>query len=235
MTDFPKELLAGYGLYKERIYSQFEEEYQNLAIYGQEPEVMVISCCDSRVTPEGIFHAQPGELFVVRNVANLVPPFIQGGGTHGTSAALEYAVTGLKVKHLVVLGHCKCGGVQAFRESNGKLSKTGQFVGPWIKMLEPAAITLACTPVDKNEDPQLALEYAGIRQSLKNLMTFPFIEKLVTQGNLHIHGAWFDIGSGSLRVMNKETEIFEDAQDLRARMKEQETAEHVPATAEEKK
>ena len=184
---------------------------------------MVISCCDSRVTPEGIFHAQPGELFVVRNVANLVPPFIQGGGTHGTSAALEYAVTGLKVKHLVVLGHCKCGGVQAFRESNGKLSKTGQFVGPWIKMLEPAAITLACTPVDKHEDPQLALEYAGIRQSLKNLMTFPFVEKLVTQGSLSIHGAWFDIGSGSLRVMNKETEIFEDAQDLRARLKEQET------------
>ncbi|KZL20629.1 Carbonic anhydrase 1 [Pseudovibrio axinellae] len=232
MTNFPKDLLTGYGLYKERIYRQFEEEYQKLAIYGQEPQTMVISCCDSRVTPEGVFHAQPGELFVVRNVANLVPPFIQGGGTHGTSAALEYAVTSLKVKHIVIMGHCKCGGVQAFRESNGKLGKTGQFVGPWIKMLEPAAITLACTPVDKNEDPQLALEYAGVRQSLKNLLTFPFVEKLVTQGSLHIHGAWFDIGTGSLRIMNNETEIFEDAQDLGARLKEQEAAEHAPEEPE---
>ncbi len=220
MTDFPKELLTGYNLYRERIYSQLEEEYQNLAIYGQEPEVMVISCCDSRVTPEGIFHAQPGELFVARNIANLVPPFVEGGSTHGTSAALEYAVSGLKVKHLVILGHCKCGGVQAFRESNGKLSETGQFVGPWIKMLEPAAITLACTPVEKNEDPQLALEYAGIRQSLKNLMTFPFVEALVAKGELNIHGAWFDIGSGTLRVMNSETQVFEDAQELLPRLKE---------------
>lgn len=211
MTEFPKELLTGYSLYKDRIYRQFEEEYQNLAIYGQEPKIMVISCCDSRVTPEGIFHAQPGELFVVRNVANLVPPFVDDEKTHGTSAALEYAVTGLKIERIVILGHCKCGGVQAFRESNGALSNTGQFVGPWIKLLEPAAISMACLPVDKDEEPQTALEYAGIRQSLKNMMTFPFIKTAVESGQLTLHGAWFDIGGGALRVMDPETGVFSDA------------------------
>ncbi|MTI16804.1 carbonic anhydrase [Rhodobacteraceae bacterium RKSG542] len=214
MTDFPHYLLEGYGQYKGKTYTRLQEDYENLAIYGQEPKVMVISCCDSRVTPEGIFHAGPGELFVVRNVANLVPPFENDLGTHGTSAALEYAVTALKVEHIVVMGHCKCGGVQAFRESGGKLGQTGQFVGPWIKLLEPAAISLACTPVEPNDDPQLGMEYAGVRQSLNNLMTFPFVEKQVKQGQLKLHGAWFDIGSGELRIMDGETKRFEPATDF---------------------
>ncbi|WP_068086668.1 carbonic anhydrase [Polycladidibacter stylochi] len=208
MTLFPEELLAGYSQYRKKMYRKYQEDYENLAIYGQEPKTMVISCCDSRVTPEAIFHSGPGELFVVRNVANLVPPFEDDKGTHGTSASIEYAVNGLKVQNIVVLGHCKCGGVTAFRNSGGNLGGTGQFVGPWIKMLEPAAISLACDPVEPNNDPQLGLEYAGVRQSLKNLMTFPFVEKAVTEGALKIHGAWFDIGSGELRVMDPKTRIF---------------------------
>ncbi|OKL43919.1 carbonic anhydrase [Pseudovibrio exalbescens] len=214
MKDFPKDLLAGYGRFRDKTYPGLREQYNALAIYGQDPKVMVISCCDSRVSPEGIFNAGPGELFVVRNVANLVPGFEDDLGTHGTSAAIEYAVTGLEVQHIVVLGHCKCGGVQAFRARGIASGTPGQFLGPWIKLLEPAAIELACNPVEPNEDPQLGMEYAGIRQSLKNLRTFPFIEKRLADKHLQLHGAWFDIGAGELRVMDKQTSKFIPAVEL---------------------
>lgn len=209
--NFPASLVDGYANYLKKGYVRHKETQEHLAIYGQKPDVMVISCCDSRVTPEGVFSAGPGELFVMRNVANLVPPYEEDEGHHGTSAAIEYAVTALKVKHVVVMGHAKCGGVQAFREHANEAGATGQFIGPWIKMLEPAAISLACMPVDKIDDPQLAMEYAGVRQSLRNLTTFPFVAKALEAGELQLHGAWFDIGSGQLRVMNSETEVFEDA------------------------
>lgn len=208
---FPESLLSGYGRYFEKGFVRHKETHEHLAVYGQKPEVMVISCCDSRVTPEGIFHAGPGELFVLRNVANLVPPYEETEGQHGTSAALEYAVTALKVQHVVVMGHAKCGGVQAFRENANAPALKGDFIGRWIKLLEPAAIAMACMPVDRIDDPQLAMEYAGVRQSLKNLNTFPFVEEAVTKGELSLHGAWFDIGSGELRVMDPHTEKFETA------------------------
>ncbi len=205
---FPNALLEGYGRYLTKGFARHKETHEHLAIYGQEPEVMVISCCDSRVTPEGIFHVGPGELFVLRNVANLVPPFETDSGHHGTSAAIEYAVTALKVKHIVVMGHAKCGGVQAFRQNASSPKLQGEFIGRWIKLLEPAAISMACMPVDKIDDPQLAMEYAGVRQSLKNLTTFPFVEAALARENLELHGEWFDIGSGELRVMDPETELF---------------------------
>lgn len=203
--------MAGYGRYLSKGFVRHRETHERLAIYGQTPEVMVISCCDSRVTPEGIFNVGPGELFVVRNVANLVPPYEDTEGQHGTSAAIEFAVNGLKVRHIVVMGHGQCGGVKAFRENANAPMATGQFIGRWIKLLEPAAIAMACMPVDKADDPQLAMEYAGIRQSLKNLMTFPFVDSAVQQGGLTLHGSWFDIGSGELRVMDAESQRFEQA------------------------
>ncbi|SHM98906.1 carbonic anhydrase [Roseibium suaedae] len=205
---FPKDLLNGYGNYLQKGFVRHKETHEHLAVYGQKPNVMVISCCDSRVTPEGIFHAGPGELFVMRNVANLVPPAEDDTSLHGTSAAIEYAVRALKVKHIVVMGHAKCGGVQAFRENANAPTLKGDYIGRWIKLLEPAAISLACMPVDKIDDPQLAMEYAGVRQSLKNLVTFPFVAEQVSAGELELHGAWFDIGSGELRVMDPETEVF---------------------------
>lgn len=208
---FPSHLLDGYGRYLNKGFVRVKETHERLAVYGQKPDVMVISCCDSRVTPEGIFNVGPGELFVVRNVANLVPPYEDTEGQHGTSAAIEFAVKGLKVKHIVVMGHGQCGGVKAFRENANDPMATGEFIGRWIKLLEPAAISMACMPVDKSDDPQLAMEYAGIRQSLKNLVTFPFIEEAVQSEALNLHGAWFDIGSGELRVMNSKTERFASA------------------------
>jgi carbonic anhydrase len=208
---FPSALLDGYDRYLNKGFVRYKETHERLAVYGQKPEVLVISCCDSRVTPEGIFHAGPGELFVVRNVANLVPPYEETQGQHGTSAAIEFAVNALKVKHIVVMGHGQCGGVKAFRENANAPMATGEFIGRWIKLLEPAAIAMACMPIDKADDPQLAMEYAGIRQSLKNLMTFPFVEKAVREESLLFHGAWFDIGSGELRVMDPETQRFATA------------------------
>ncbi|MBO0346598.1 carbonic anhydrase [Roseibium limicola] len=214
MSDlFPSNLIAGYGRYLQKGFVRFKETHERLAIYGQKPEVMVISCCDSRVTPEGIFHAGPGELFVLRNVANLVPPCEDDASLHGTSAAIEYAVRALQVKHIVVMGHAKCGGVQAFRENANVPTLKGDFIGRWIKLLEPAAISMACMPVDKLDDPQLAMEYAGVRQSLKNLMTFSFVREPVEKGGVTLHGAWFDIGSGELRVMDPHTEQFKTAAD----------------------
>ncbi|MTI42136.1 carbonic anhydrase [Roseibium hamelinense] len=208
---FPPNLLAGYGRYLEKGFVRYRQTHEHLAIYGQQPEVMVISCCDSRVTPEGVFNVGPGELFVVRNVANLVPPFEATDGQHGTSAAIEYAVTALHVKHIVVLGHAKCGGICAFRETVNRDTLDGNFIGRWIKLLEPAAIAMACMPVDRIDDPQLAMEYAGVRQSLKNLLTFPFVRDAVEAGNLDLHGAWFDIGSGELRTMDPDTLRFAQA------------------------
>ncbi|NBN80404.1 carbonic anhydrase [Microvirga tunisiensis] len=208
-NDFPKHLVAGYGRYLTKGSIRHREAQEQLAIYGQRPDVMVISCCDSRVTPEGVFHAGPGELFVVRNVANLVPPYEETDGQHGTSAALEYAVRVLKVKHIVVMGHAKCGGVHAFRENANAPLATGAFIGRWIKLLEPAAIAMACMPIDRLDDPQLAMEYAGVRQSLKNLATFPFVDTLLRSGELALHGAWFDIGSGELRIMDRVSGKFE--------------------------
>lgn len=211
MSMFPEELLAGYGRYREKSKPN-RAALEDLAIYGQEPKVMVIGCCDSRVTPEAIFDVGPGELFVVRNVANLVPPYEENGDYHGTSAALEFAVQALKVEHIVVLGHARCGGIQAFRAEDSVPLSPGDFIGKWITLLQPAADTLACMPLDKELEPQLALEYAGVRQSLKNLRTFPCVRILEERKRIALHAAWFDIGSGELRVMDKDSEKFSMAQ-----------------------
>ncbi len=219
MSDFPSELIQGYERYREKGFIRYREDFEKLALYGQKPETMVISCCDSRVSPEGIFGAGPGELFVVRNVANLVPPHEPDGYYHSTSAALEFAVQALKVKHIVVMGHGKCGGVTAFLNQNAKPLSPGDFIGKWMTLLEPASNTLACLEIGDEEDEQLALEYAGIRQSLENLRSFPCVSILEKKGRLSLHGAWFDIGMGELRVMNPKTHEFHliDApQDLQA-------------------
>src|SRR5262249_31107649 len=150
---------------------------------GQSPEVMVIGCCDSRVSPEVIFDARPGELFVVRNVANLVPPYAPDAGLHGVSAALEFAVEALKVRHIVVLGHAQCGGVLAFAEDAKPLSP-GDFIGQWIALIGPAAKKIgergALSPGAYVE----RLEQASIVNSLNNLMTFPRVRSLVAGGKL---------------------------------------------------
>ena len=206
---FPDRLTAGYRAFLDERFPRERGRYEALAEQGQSPEIMVIGCCDSRVSPEVIFDASPGELFVVRNVANLVPPYETAGEYHGTSAALEFAVQALKVKHIVVLGHARCGGVRAFADDTAPLSP-GDFIGRWMTLIAPAAERLGPRRGDL-DDYVAKLELAAIENSLRNLMTFPCVRILVERGRLQLHGAFFGVATGVLMVRDPETGTFEPA------------------------
>jgi carbonic anhydrase len=216
---FPGRLLEGYRSFRDGRLPHERERYERLAAAGQKPEIMVISCCDSRAAPETIFDAAPGEMFVLRNVANLVPPYAPDGEYHGTSAALEFAVQVLKVRHIVVMGHGRCGGVRAFREQQEGLSaeplSPGDFIGKWMSLLEPATRDIRCEDVEVETARQRALEEASVRQGIRNLATFPCVNILLQKGRIQIHGAWFDIGSGELWNMNPDTGNFSPALPLK--------------------
>ncbi len=212
--NFPDRLGKGYKAFHYSRLRHERERYNKLAAEGQKPEIMIISCCDSRAAPETVFDAAPGEIFVVRNVANLVPPYQPDDDYHGTSAALEFAVQALKVKHIVVMGHGRCGGIHAFREQmeghSGEPLSPGDFIGKWISLLEPATKDIRCEDATKLEARQKALEEAGIRNSIANLMTFPCVRILVERSQLQLHGAWFDISTGGLAVMDPDSGQFDD-------------------------
>ncbi|MDB5647620.1 carbonic anhydrase [Methylobacterium sp.] len=209
---FPEALKAGYRSFVDGRLTDEAKRYAKLA-EGQSPEVLMISCCDSRVSPEVIFDTGPGELFVIRNVANIVPPCETGGDFHGTSAAIEFAVQGLEVKHIVVLGHASCGGIKAYANPAKPLSK-GDFIGKWVSLVEPAAAKAGDTSVP---DYQTRLEYAMVGQSLENLMTFPFVRERVESGRLALHGAHFGIARGELLLRDPETGEFKPAADQAGR------------------
>lgn len=199
-------LIDGYRRFRDSHYENERDRWRELG-EGQEPPIMLIGCCDSRVEPPRIFDTPPGQLFVLRNVANLVPPFEQGGGLHGASAAIEFAVLHLKVRHVVVLGHRACGGVAASL-ANADLGVKGQsFIDDWVAILDPARQKVIESGAD---DPQFALELEGIRQSLRNLRTFPFVREREEQGALKLHGAYFGIADGQLLVLDTETDRFEE-------------------------
>src|SRR5215471_19680341 len=167
MISFPKTLLDGYRTFASQRLPTEQSRYRELSERGQSPQTMVIGCCDSRVSPEAIFDAGPGELFVVRNVANLVPPYAPDGAYHGVSAALEFAVGALRVKHIVVLGHAGCGGVRAFAERSPPLSP-GDFIGKWMSLIAPAAERLG--QPSSTPDYLTRLKQASIVNALDNLM-----------------------------------------------------------------
>lgn len=208
---FPERLTAGYRAFLAGRFSRERSRYEMLAETGQRPEIMVIGCVDSRVSPEVIFDAAPGEMLVVRNVANLVPPYEPDRDSqHGTSAALEFGVQALRVKHIVVLGHAYCGGIRAFADEQEPLSP-GDFIGRWMSQIAPAAASLGARGTD---DAYLRrLEFASVELSLKNLMTFPCVRILVERGDLALHGAYFGIASGRLLVRDATTGRFEPAVD----------------------
>ena len=212
MTDFPKSLLRGYRSFRDCRYGRERDRYRSLAEHGQTPEVMVIACCDSRSAPETIFDAAPGEIFVVRNVANLVPPHDPDGGCHGTSAALEFAVQGLKVKHVVVLGHGRCGGIRTALNPSARPLSPDDLIGKWTRLLEPAAGAIAGDGPMTDAERQTALERASIRSSIANLRTFPFVSILEGRNRLALHGAWFDISGGDLWTMDPTTGDFSRAE-----------------------
>lgn len=201
----PDDLLAGYRRFRAGSYREHAARFRRLDT-GQNPDVMLIACCDSRADPALIFDAAPGELFVMRNVGNLVPPCECGGGLHGVSAALEFAVTSLEVEHIVVMGHGGCGGVKASLAGAGH-GAVGEYVGPWVALLDAARESVIQSECN---DPQTELEYAGIAQSLRNLLSFPFVAERVKSGALSLHGAWFAIISGELLWRNDRTGVFDN-------------------------
>ena len=208
MTEFPQSLLAGHRSFRDDRYARQYARYRALAEDGQKPEVMVIACCDSRAAPETIFDSSPGEIFVVRNVANLVPPYEPTGAHHGTFAALEFAVQSLRVRHIVVLGHGRCGGVRAVLHPAAKPLSPGDFIGMWMTLLGPAKSEVETGGPLSDAERQTALERASIRHSIANLRTFPFVSNLEDRGRLSLHGAWFDIAHGELWTMNPATGDF---------------------------
>jgi len=204
------ELVDGYRRFLDQRYAEQSTLYRNLAEAGQNPKTMIIACCDSRADPAMIFSASPGQFFIVRNVANLVPPFEPHGDYHGTSAALEFAVTGLNVETILVMGHARCGGVQAFLEGMYDQSTKRTFIGRWMSLLN-AARTSALRDADGAtvEAQQQALEHASVRQSLENLHTFPFIKNRLADASVRLRGAYFDIADGKLMVLDLESGRFE--------------------------
>jgi carbonic anhydrase len=209
MTVFPKSLIEGYSEFKRGRFATESERYRKLAKEGQMPEIMIISCCDSRAAPETIFNSAPGEIFVVRNVANLVPPYSPDGEYHSTSAALEFAVQVLKVIHIVVLGHGRCGGIKAALDPNAEPLSPGDFIGKWMELLSPVADAVNANTYMTNAERQTALERISIRHSIENLRTFPCVKILEDKGRLKLHGGWFDISGGELLMLDPETGDFE--------------------------
>ncbi|MBM6574902.1 carbonic anhydrase [Microvirga sp. SRT01] len=209
MTDF-SDLIEGYYKFRGTEWLTERERWTELAS-GQSPKVMVIACSDSRVDPATIFGTHPGEVFVVRNVANLVPPYETGGGYHGVSAAVEFAVTKLKVAEIVVLGHGACGGVNAALTQSLAQSSHGDggFVKDWITLLDGAREKVVAEH-GTGAEGQTALEQECVRVSIANLQTFPFIQERVADGSLKIHGAVFAIADGKLKVL-QDNDAFEAA------------------------
>ena len=204
-------LVEGYRKFRVDTFLPQRDVFEALAHEGQRPRTMVIGCCDSRVDPTAVFGAGPGELFVVRNVANLVPPYEPHGDFHGTSAAIDFAVNGLGVEDIVVLGHAGCGGIKAYLDGLYDPEKGGGlFIQKWMSLLKAARGTvLANHPGRAPETLQRELEMAGVVSSLGNLMSFALVADRVAAGALDIHGAYFDIASGDLRTYDRRAQRFE--------------------------
>jgi carbonic anhydrase len=201
----PKSLADGYWRFRRDRHGPEKGRYRQLAELGQSPTAMVIACCDARVDVSAIFDAAPGELFIVRNVANLVPPYEPEGRYHGTSAAVEYAALVLKVPHIIVLGHSHCGGVAAYREKlKGNADETS-FIGRWLTLLDGLEVKESDIAA---HDRETAFELAGIRQSLENLRSFPLVREREENDLLSLHGLHFDIGSGTVIAFDEDADSF---------------------------
>ncbi|MGB8275997.1 MAG: carbonic anhydrase [Alphaproteobacteria bacterium] len=202
-------LVGGYRKFRSRTFKSYQALFEKLARKGQAPKALVISCCDARVDPALITDADPGDLFIVRNVANLVPPYEPDGHYHGTSAALEFAVSALDVKHIIVLGHSGCGGVEALARSHSEEATSGEFIAQWMSIANRAceAVELQAWEMPGFNQAR-AVEHEVVKVSLENLLTFPWIKDRVARGVLSLHGWYFDIESGELSDYDRRTGGF---------------------------
>lgn len=203
-------LTAGFKEFRDGRFNQERATYQALVDQGQNPKVAIIACSDSRVDPAMVLQADPGDLFIIRNVANLVPPNERDGQYHGTSAALEYAVQHLGVGHLIVLGHAHCGGIHSMFEEQGEGGADNQFVLPWMSLVRSAYLRVQGTMPDAPEHEKTrACEQSAVLVSLENLMTFPSIRERVGDGRLHLHGWYIDIRSCTMHIYDPVQQHFE--------------------------
>jgi carbonic anhydrase len=207
MSEFPERLIEGYSAFLTERLPHEQNRYRALAEHGQRPEIMVIGCCDSRCSPELIFDAGPGEVFVSRNIANLVPPYTPDSAQRSMSAALEFAVQALKVKHIVVLAHAQCGGIRAYAEEAEPLSP-GDFIGNWMSIIEPAAKAVGPRGDRSLQEYVTALEQTSAVKTLDNLMTFPYVRRRVEAGELHLHAAYFGVATGELSIYDPAQKKF---------------------------
>lgn len=204
-----EQLIAGYRRFRDHGWTPHRERWERLR-EGQEPKVMIIACSDSRVDPAQVFDTDPGEMFVVRNVAAMVPPFETTPGLHGVSAALEFAIQVLKVKEVVVMGHGMCGGCRAAltQELAGAERGRGGFVADWISLLDEARKPVVEAHGTSGRTAERAMEMAGVKASLANLRTFPCVQEKEADGSLVLRGAFFAISDGVLHVLDEDTGEF---------------------------
>jgi carbonic anhydrase len=204
----PDQLIAGFRRFREQTFAKDDTRFHDLVQFGQTPSTLVVGCCDSRVDPALILDCAPGDLFVIRNVANLVPPAENQGHYHGTSAALEFGVRNLAVQHIIVLGHAQCGGIHALLE--GGVSSDDSFISEWMTIADAARRKIEQELAGAgSEERHRACEKQAILVSLANLMTFSWIRERVEQGSLALHGWYFDIERGELLGYNPASGGFE--------------------------
>ncbi len=200
-------MIHGFKHFKKNYFSDDSGLFDKLKC-GQNPGTLVISCCDSRVDPALLTNSEPGDLFVIRNIANLVPAYGPDGRCHGVSSGIEYAVKILEVSDIIVLGHSGCGGIVALLEEKDKLEDT-EFIGPWIEIARPALEALSHELKDKSFELKCrACEQASLLISIENLLTFPWIKEKVDKGTLAVHGWYFDLHAGQLLAYDPEAEAF---------------------------
>lgn len=205
------QMIDGFRRFRDNYFANNRPLFDTLAQQGQTPKVLLIGCSDSRVDPTIIFDAQPGEMFVLRNVANLIPPYAPDQGHHGTSAAVEFAVRGLKVEHIVVLGHARCGGVRALIDSDP--SDQSDFIRGWMQIARSArdrALALTLSAGHPIEAARRMCEQETVAISLGNLMTFPWIRDQVETGKLMLHGWFYDMEDGKLFRLDPVTNTFQE-------------------------
>ncbi len=204
----PSHLIAGFARFRRNHFSRADVLYRNLVSQGQTPKVMIVGCCDSRVDPALIFDCAPGDLFVIRNVANLVPPAEDRVGHHGTTAALEYGVCNLAVEHIVVLGHAHCGGIHTLLQTAGK-DNPNSYIDDWMSLVEAARLQVMREFADASaEVQQRECEQRSVVVSLQNLLSFEWIAERVAKRTLALHGWYFDIESGQLLAYQADSDKF---------------------------
>jgi len=209
ISSLPNFIVDRYKNWKSNIYLENSEKLKKLASFGQNPSTMVISCCDSRIHPTSIFGADEGEFFIHRNIANLVPSYSPDEENHGTSAAIEYAIKELKVKHLIILGHKDCGGIKYGHHMHSNSANPNyEFINKWVSIILPAFNKIQ---KDISVQKQITqLEEESIKVSIENLFNFPFVKTAIEDNSLLIHGLIHDIGSGNLKYLSPVTEDFEN-------------------------